>query len=102
MKLEHYSLKNLKQQISEIIKRHLVSKDYRVFFFGSRVKGDNRERADIDLGIEGPTEIPPRLKFEILDELEQLPLLYKIDLVDFKNVSPKFRQEALKHLEYVI
>ncbi len=102
MKLEHYSLKNLRQQIAKITKRHLGSKDYRVFFFGSRVKGDNWERADIDLGIEGLVEIPPRLKFEIQEELEQLPLLYKIDLVDFKNVSPKFRQEALKHIEYVI
>lgn len=102
MKLEHYSLKKLKQQIVKITKRHLPSKNYRVFFFGSRVKGDNKERADIDLGIEGSVEIPPRLKFEIQDELEQLPLLYKIDLVDFKNVSPKFRQEALKDIEYVI
>lgn len=105
MELKYYSLKNLRQQIVEIAKKHLDTQNYhnyRIFFFGSRVRGDNRERADIDLGIEGSDELSPRLKFEIQDELDQLPLLYKIDLVDFKKVSSEFKREALKNIEYVV
>jgi predicted nucleotidyltransferase len=72
-----------------------------VFFFGSRVRGDNFERADIDLGIEGPEEVSARIMLEIKEELENIRMLYKIDLVDFKTVSEKFKKEALKYIEYV-
>jgi uncharacterized protein len=101
MKLEHYSEKKLKRQVNTIVKNHLDIKSYKVFFFGSRVKGDNFERADIDIGIEGVKKIPAHIKLSIKEALDNLPFLYKIDFVDFKDVSDEFRKEALKYTEYV-
>lgn len=101
MKLENYPVEKLKKQILAIMKKHLDLNDYQVFFFGSRVKGDNFARADIDFGIDGPKKISVSVKFKIKEELESLPILYKIDFIDFKNVSSKFKQEALKNIEYV-
>ena len=57
MKLAHYPEKKLKKEILEIIGKHLDLRKYKVFFFGSRVKGDNFPRADIDIGIEGPLSL---------------------------------------------
>ena len=101
MKLEHYSAEKLKIQILSVIKKHSNLNDYNVFFFGSRVRGDNFERADIDLGIEGTKKISALTKFKIEEDLKKLPVLYKIDFVDFNNVSREFKQEALKNIEYV-
>lgn len=101
MKLEFYSQKKLKKEIIEIVGKYLDLNHYRVFFFGSRVRGDNFPRADIDIGIEGSHQVPIQEKFEIEEELEKLPTLYKIDFVDFKTVSEDFKKEALKHIEYV-
>ncbi|MCG2701441.1 nucleotidyltransferase domain-containing protein [Candidatus Parcubacteria bacterium] len=101
MKLENYPVKKLKKQILSVVGKHLDLNDYRIFFFGSRVKGDNFDRADIDFGVEGLKKISPSIKFKIQEELENLPILYKIDFVDFKNVSKEFKQEALKNIEYV-
>jgi len=101
MKLEFYPADKLKREIVEIVGKHLDINSYRIFFFGSRVKGDNFPRADIDIGIEGPEEIPAGIKLEIEDELEELPTLYKFDLVDFKTVSDKFKKEALKNTELI-
>jgi len=101
MRIENYPEKKLKREIIKIIGRYLDLKKYKVFFFGSRVKKDNFERADIDLGIEGPEEIPGSMMLEIKEELEKLPLLYKIDVVDFKKVSKEFKKEAKKNIEYV-
>jgi len=98
MKLEYISADWLKREIRKILVEHLDS-SYRAFFFGSRVKGDNFERADIDLGVEGPGPIPPALKLAIQEELDRLPILYKIDLVDFRRVTPAFRREALRYRE---
>jgi len=101
MKLEFYSEEKLKKLIINIIAKYLDLSSYRVFFFGSRVKKDNFPRSDIDIGIEGPDEIPAKTKLEIEEELDNLPTLYKFDLVDFKKVSSEFKKEALKHVEYV-
>jgi len=101
MRLENYSEKKLKAQILEIVGKYLDLNSYRVFIFGSRVSGHHSDRADIDIGIQGPQEIQGNIKVEILEELETLPTLYKFDVVDFYHVTPEFREEALRSAEYV-
>ncbi|MFN7170975.1 MAG: nucleotidyltransferase domain-containing protein, partial [Candidatus Omnitrophota bacterium] len=91
----------LKEEIKKIVGKYLDLNAYQIFFFGSRVKGDNFPCSDIDIGIEGTEEIPPEAKFKIEEELENLPILYKIEVVDFKHVSEDFRREALKFVEYI-
>lgn len=101
MKLEHYPQNKLKKEIANIVGKYLDLKRYKVFFFGSRVRGENFERADIDIGIEGHKEVPAGIKLQIEEDIDKLPLLYKFDIVDFKRVSPEFRKVALEHIEYV-
>ena len=60
MKIEFYSEKKLKKEILRIIGKYLDLKKYKIFFFGSRVRGDNFPRADIDIGIEDRKQFPPR------------------------------------------
>lgn len=102
MKLEYYSEKKLKKEVLEIVGKHLDLKKYKVFFFGSRVRGDNFPRSDIDIGIEGPRKIHFRAKMKIDEEIEEnIPTLYKIDVIDFKNASENFVKEASRHKEYI-
>lgn len=99
MKLAYYPVEKLKQEIIAIVGKHLDLSKYRVFFFGSRVAGRATERSDIDVGIEGPRPVPARTWLEIQDEVEGIPTLYKIEIVDFGTVSPRFREVALQHIE---
>lgn len=99
MKLEYLSEEKLKKLIEEVFARHLPNEEYRLFFFGSRVKGNNSPRSDIDLGFEGGQALPAGLKLDIEEELQNLPTLYKIDLVDFKTVSEDFKKSALRFSE---
>lgn len=101
MNLEYYSIVKLKKEIKEIVSRYLDFNSCRVFFFGSRVRGDNFPRADIDIGIDGREEVSAEIKFKIEEEIEKIPTLYKFDIIDFKNVSESFKKEALKDVEYV-
>ena len=101
MRLEHYPEQKLKMQILDIIKKYLDIGQYRVFIFGSRVSGTGTERSDIDIGIMGPKPIPGEVRVEILEDMENLPTLYRFDLVDFTGVPPEFRREALRNAEYV-
>ena len=101
MRLEFYPVDKLKKEILEIIGRYLDLNSYRVFFFGSRVMGKGNERSDIDIGIEGPDEIPYEIMARLREEIEDLPTLYKIEIVDFKKVSPDFREVALQQTEII-
>lgn len=101
MKLKYYPPQKLKEEILKIIGQYLDLQKYKIFFFGSRVKGSASERSDIDIGIEGPNEIPASIELKIKEELEKIPTLYKLELVDFKKVSDKFKKIAKQHIEYV-
>ena len=101
MRLEYYPVEKLKGELLKIIGRHLELSQYRVFFFGSRVVGGGSDRSDIDVGIEGDAPIPAAALIEIEEDVERLPTLYKIDIVDFSSVSEKFRSVALKQREFM-
>lgn len=101
MRLEFYPVEKLKKEILEIIGRYLDLKAYQIFFFGSRVTGKGNERSDIDVGIVGVEEIPYEIMARIRNDIENLPTLYKIEIVDFKKVSADFREVALQHIELI-
>ena len=101
MKLEHESEKILKEKILRIIGKYLNLSKYRVFFFGSRVTGKSDENSDIDIGIEGDKPLPAGVLSDIQDEIEELPVLYKIDVVDFADANEKFKAIAKEHIELV-
>lgn len=102
MKLEHYPVSKLKKEIADIVSQYLDTTVYHAFFFGSRVRGDNSERSDIDIGIEGPLPITGATRVKIEDDLEQLPTLYTFDVVDFAKKSPDFKEKALEYTEVIV
>ena len=101
VRLEHYPVEKLKKEIIEIIGRRLDLSKYRVFFFGSRVAGGGTVRSDIDVGIEGVELIPAAKWLDILEEIENIPTLYKIEIVDFFRTAPVFKEVALQKTESI-
>lgn len=101
MRLEYYPKERLKRELIAIIDRHLGPAKYQIFFFGSRVTGKSSERSDIDIGIEGNAPVPPTTLLDIKDEIEILPTLYSIELVDFHRVAQKFRDVVGDEKEYI-
>lgn len=101
MYIEHIDEEKLRNRLKRIVGKHLNLTTYKLFFFGSRVSGNHFKRSDIDLGIEGPKPIGVLRKMAIEDDLDKLPILYKIDIVDFTDTDKSFRKIAGKHKEYI-
>ena len=99
MLLTHYPEDKFKTQIKQLIGRHLDLNKHQVIVFGSRASGKASPQSDIDIGILGPKPLPTRIIGQIKDEVQELPILYKIDVVDFAGASSKFRQVALQTYE---
>ena len=63
----------------------------RVVLFGSRARGDNRERSDIDLAVSGGD----RVRFALRAE-EELPTLLSLDIVDLDGPVQAERLESIR------
>ncbi|MBI2310050.1 nucleotidyltransferase domain-containing protein [Candidatus Collierbacteria bacterium] len=70
-------------------------------FFGSRVTGTYRPTSDIDVGLEGSEPIQLSVLEKIKVEVENLPILYKIDIVDFSQIPKEFIQVVNNNKEYI-
>ena len=92
--LDQTSLNTLKQ----IVRKYLPDQAYKTFVFGSRVNGSNRKFSDIDLGVKGPKELSAKEYIMIKNEFDDSDLPYRVDLIDFANVSDKFKQMSLNNI----
>ena len=88
-----------KKEIKKIVFRHISSKEYKVFLYGSRVNGKARKWSDYDVGILGGKPVPTMVKFEMEDELENSDLPVVVEVVDFYNIDDKFKQLAMQKVE---
>lgn len=101
MKLEYLSHQELKEMVKGVVAKHIPLKEVKLFFFGSRVRGDSFPRSDVDIGIQASRRLPLEIKLGIEEDLEKLPTLYQLELVDFGAAAPRFRKEALKFTESI-
>lgn len=68
--------------------RHFVE---RAILFGSRAKGTALERSDIDIAVSGVKDYDA-----LLEEIEEIPTLYKIDLVDLDSCRNTLLREDIE------
>lgn len=70
------------KELQEIFSRHANIE--KVLIFGSRSKGNYRPGSDIDLAVIGKNIDYSQL-LDILCEIDELELLYSIDLLDYQK-----------------
>lgn len=85
----------------EIIKRIVgIIKYYipegTIYIFGSRAIGNAKENSDFDIGILSREKISFNLLGRIEDEIDELPTLKSIDIIDINRTSPEFKDIVLK------
>lgn len=83
-------------EVKKITKKNLPD-GFQVLLFGSWAKGNATETSDLDIGIWGNQKVPNDIMFKIRQEVEDVPTLRKIDIVDLNLVSDHFRRAALEH-----
>lgn len=84
----------------KIVLKKIDTTAFDVFLFGSRADGTAREMSDIDIGIFGKEKLNKLLKSDIEDLLEESIIPFKVDIIDFNSVDPKFKQRAMQHVVY--
>lgn len=88
------NLTPLKEMIVDFFKDDKV----KIIIFGSRAREDNYPNSDVDIGII-PYERLDAVRIAILKErIENSNIPYKVEIVNFLEVSEEFKKEALKEV----
>jgi predicted nucleotidyltransferase len=87
-------IKPILEMIITTIRKH-VTKKYSILLFGSWAQSVAIPASDIDIAINGPERIDSLVMARILQDIEDLPTLRKIDIVDVHAADKKFRERIL-------
>ena len=79
--------------IIEIIQQCRKYGAQKIILFGSRAKGTETERSDIDIAVAGVESFDI---CELQEELDDIPTLYTIDLVDLDTCKNQLLLEDIK------
>jgi predicted nucleotidyltransferase len=97
---EQSALALVEQKARELARTLLASEPcVKVFVFGSRATGRSVTRSDIDLGIDLAHPIAPQVLAAIRDAFDDLPILQRVDVVDFSSVDGTFKTVALQQIK---
>jgi predicted nucleotidyltransferase len=75
----------------------VLGPDVRVIWFGSWVRGDADPHSDIDLAVDAERPLPAREVARLRAWIEELPTLYRIDLVNLQEAAPELVAEVRGH-----
>lgn len=81
--------------IVKIIRKHL-NREYKVLLFGSWAKLNATPTSDIDIAIFGHNTVDDFTIAKIREEIDDLPTLRKIDVIDLHAADETFRENILR------
>ncbi|HEY8782374.1 MAG TPA: nucleotidyltransferase domain-containing protein [Mucilaginibacter sp.] len=85
--------------LKEILDKNLSGVSYDAFIFGSQANKTSLSRSDIDVGFIADEGMTSQQLSKISVDIENLPMLFNIDLVNFNEVDAQFKSVALKNIE---
>ena len=83
-------------QLKMLILHELEKENVEVVLFGSRARKDNNKTSDVDVGILPHGVFDEKKLVFLKEKVEELNIPYKIELIDFREVSEDFKTLALK------
>jgi predicted nucleotidyltransferase len=89
----------LRRQVVTVVARHLGGRHYRLYLFGSRARGTATPRSDYDIGVRPEAPLDLVTLAALRADLEELPVMQRLEVVDLASASPDFVQRALQDSE---
>ena len=76
--------------VRDILQRYVPDRE--VWAFGSRAKWTAKEVSDLDIAIIGDKPLSIALTADLREAFQESALPFKVDIVDWANITPSFRQ----------
>ena len=76
--------------VRDILQRYVPDRE--VWAFGSRAKWTAKEFSDLDIAIIGDKPLSIALTADLREAFQESALPFKVDIVDWANITSSFRQ----------
>ena len=90
------TISELLESIIQIINKY-IKEEHEIYIFGSWAKGKSLDTSDLDIAVESTVKIKDEVFIKIKEDINNLPTLRTIDIIDLKRVSKNFRENILKY-----
>ncbi len=84
------------ERLKEVCLSFFKGEDIKIVLFGSRARGDFVNTSDVDIGIIIGKNFDGKKLVLLREFIEELNIPYKVEIVDFSNVSEEFKQIVLR------
>jgi predicted nucleotidyltransferase len=82
----------------KIVLEELKDLDCKIFLFGSRANKENHRFSDMDIGILPGQDFNAKILIPLKEKLNDSVIPFKADVVNFNQVSDKFKKHALQNI----
>jgi predicted nucleotidyltransferase len=82
-----------RKTLEAIFRQLATDQRYKVVVFGSRATGKARKYSDVDVALIGNRPVPGRTAALLNEALDESPLPYTVDVVDFSLAGDAMRSE---------
>ncbi len=99
--LKETEIKRIVDEAVKIIRSYLSQKDYTILLFGSWATIKALPTSDIDIAILGKNRVDDFILIKMKEEIENLPTLRSIDIVDLNIFDERSREKILRYAEII-
>ncbi len=82
----------------KIVLEELKDMDCKIFLFGSRASKEHHRFSDMDIGIIPGQFFKDNILYSLKEKLNDSVIPFKADIVNFNQVSDKFKKHALQNI----
>lgn len=84
------------EKLKELTLALLEDEKVKVVLFGSRARQDHHRVSDVDIGLIPYGKLDKKKMALLKEKVEGLNIPYKVEIVDFSQVSSDFKEEAMR------
>ncbi|MEI2664093.1 nucleotidyltransferase family protein [Rossellomorea sp. LJF3] len=82
------------EELKCILTEELASENVRVYLFGSWARQEEKQSSDIDIAIESRSPISPFTWNQLIEQIEESTIPYKVDVVDMHHADVTLVQQV--------
>ena len=84
------------ERLKKLTLASLEGEKVKIVLFGSRARQEHRSTSDVDIGLIPYEAVNKKKLASLKDKVEELNIPYKVEIVDFSQVSADFKNEAMR------
>lgn len=88
-------------KVVRIVCNHLSAAGLQIYLFGSWAEGRALAESDLDIALDAGKPIGSTILLRIIDDLDEMLTLCKVDIVDLQASDQEFRNRVLRHGELI-